>query len=131
VIVLDASAIIEILLSAPKASSISQRLSAAGETFHAPHLLDLEVLQVLRRYVANAEIHSDRASQALADYLDFPLIRYSHEVFALRIWELRHNLTAYDGAYVALAEALSAPLITCDRKLAAATGHHAIVEVIR
>lgn len=129
-IVLDASAILEVLLSTPAALSVSRRLSVAGETFHAPHLLDVEVLQVLRRYAANGEIQTDRASQALADYLDFPIIRYSHDVCAFRIWELRHNLTAYDGAYVALAEALSAPLITRDRKLAATVGHHATIEVV-
>jgi predicted nucleic acid-binding protein len=129
-IVLDASAILEVLLSTQAASRVCERLSAAGETLHAPHLLDLEVLQVLRRYCASGEITLDRAEQAVADYLDFPIIRYSHDVFAFRIWELRENLTAYDGAYVALAEALSASLITRDRKLAATSGHRAVIEVM-
>ncbi|HSE59798.1 MAG TPA: type II toxin-antitoxin system VapC family toxin [Nitrospiraceae bacterium] len=129
-IVLDASAVLEVVLSTPAAAVVYGRLSATGETLHAPHLLDLEVLQVLRRYCATGEITLDRAKQAVTDYLDFPITRYSHDVFAFRIWELRHNLTAYDGAYVALAEALSAPLITRDRKLAATSGHRAVIEVV-
>lgn len=127
---LDASAILEVLLSTPAAPSVYGRLSVNGETLHAPHLLDLEVLQVLRRYCSNGEITLHRAEQAVADYFDLPIMRYAHDIFAFRIWELRQNLTAHDGAYVALAEALSAPLITRDRKLAAASGHKAIIELV-
>lgn len=129
-IVLDASAMLEVLLATPAAPSVQTRLSAAGETFHAPHLLDLEILQVLRRYCAKGEITGARAEQALSDYLDFPIVRYPHDVLAFRIWELRQNLTAYDGAYVALAEALRAPLVTRDRKLATTSGHRARIEVV-
>ncbi len=124
------AAILEVLLSTPAAPSVYGRLSVNGETLHAPHLLDLEILQVLRRYCANGDITPVRAEQAVADYLDLPITQYSHDVFAFRIWELRQNLTAYDGAYVALAEALSAPLITRDRKLAATSGHRAIIELV-
>ena len=127
---LDASAILEVLLSTPAAPSVYGRLSVNGETLHAPHLLDLEILQVLRRYCAHGEITLDRAEQAVVDYLDLPITRYAHDIFALRVWELRQNLTAYVGVYVALAEALSAPLITRDRRLAAASGHGAIIEVV-
>lgn len=129
-IVLDASAVLEVVLATPAAPSVLARLSATGETFHAPHLLDLEILQVLRRYSATGEMTPARAEQALADYLDFPIVRYPHDVLATRIWELRNNLTAYDGAYVALAEALSAPLVTRDKKLAATPGHRATIEVV-
>ncbi len=129
-IVLDASAIIEVLLVTPAAPAIQARLSITGETLHAPHLIDVEVLQVLRRYSTTGEITPARATEALADFLDFPIVRYPHDVLAVRIWELRQNLTAYDGAYVALAEALSAPLVTRDRKLAAVPGHLATIEVI-
>lgn len=129
-IVLDASAILEVLLATPSASSVLSRLSAPGETLHAPHLLDLEVLQVLRRYAANGDITVERARQAVEDYLDFPILRYAHEILALRIWTLRDNVTAYDGAYIALAEALAAPVVTRDRKLAASRGHHATVELL-
>jgi predicted nucleic acid-binding protein len=129
-IVLDASAILEVLLSTPAAPSVYGRLSGTGETLHAPHVLDLEVLQVLRRYCSNGEITLERAEQAVVDFLDFPITRYAHDAFAFRIWELRQNVTVYDGAYVALAEALSAPLITRDRKLASSSGHRAVIEVV-
>ena len=127
---LDASAILEVLLSTPAAPSVYGRLSGTGETLHAPHVLDLEVLHVLHRYCANGEITLERAEQAVVDFLDFPITRYAHDAFAFRIWELRQNVTAYDGAYVALAEALSAPLITRDRKLASSSGHRAVIEVV-
>jgi predicted nucleic acid-binding protein len=130
VIVLDASAVLEVVLATPAAPAILNRLVAVGETLHAPHLIDLEVLQVLRRYCATGEVSPVRAAEALADYLDFPMVRYPHDVLAVRIWELRENLTAYDAAYVALAEALSAPLVTRDRKLATAPGHRALIEVV-
>jgi predicted nucleic acid-binding protein len=130
VIVLDASAVLEVVLATPAAPAVLNRLVAVGETLHAPHLIDLEVLQVLRRYCATGEVSPVRAAEALADYLDFPMVRYPHDVLAVRIWELRENLTAYDAAYVALAEALSAPLVTRDHKLATAPGHRALIEVV-
>jgi predicted nucleic acid-binding protein len=130
VIVLDASAILEVLLATPSAAAVLSRLSAPGETLHAPHLLDLEVLLVLRRYAANGEITVERAHQAVEDYLDFPILRYAHEVLALRIWQLRDKVTAYDGAYIALAEALAAPVVTRDQRMAAARGHRATIELL-
>ncbi len=129
-IVVDASAILEVLLCTSTAAPVLARLSVPGETLHAPHLLDLEVLQVLRRYVAMGDLTAERAHQAVTDYLDFPIVRYTHEVLAFRIWQLRDNLTAYDGAYVALAEALAAPVVTRDRRMAAARGHHATIELL-
>ena len=68
--------------------------------------------------------------QALEDLVDFPLTRYPHDLFLLRIWELRHNVTAYDAAYIALAEALGAPLLTRDAALASAPGNRARTELI-
>lgn len=129
-IVVDASAALEVLLSTAAATRVGERLFAAGETLHAPHLIDLEVAQVLRRYAVAGELGHDRAQQALDDFLDLPIIRYPHNVFLPRIWELRHNVTAYDAAYIALAEVLPAPLVTRDASLAAAPGHTARVEVI-
>lgn len=108
---------------------MSRVLFAAGQTLHAPHLLDLEIAQVLRRYVRAASISADRGSEALSDFLDLPLTRYPHFVLLTRVWQMRHNLTAYDAAYLALAEALDAPLITRDRALAR-TGSRARVELI-
>ena len=97
---------------------MSRVIFAANQTLHAPHLIDLEIAQVLRRYVRSASISAERGAEALTDFLDFPLTRYPHFVLLTRIWQMRHNLTAYDAAYLALAEALDAPLITRDRALA-------------
>jgi predicted nucleic acid-binding protein len=130
VIVVDASALLEVLLATPASASISRRMFRARETLHAPHLLDVEVAQVLRRYLVRREIEAGRAQEALQDLLDLRLTRYPHDVLLPRIWELRQNLTAYDAAYVALAEALPATLITCDQALGRSTGHRASVEVM-
>jgi predicted nucleic acid-binding protein len=130
VIVVDASALIEALLRTPAARLVENRLFETGRTLHAPHLLDVEVAQVLRRYVATAEIDSERGRAALEDLADLPMRRYPHDVLLPRIWDLRANLTSYDAAYVALAEALDAPLLTRDRRLAAAAGHHARIELV-
>ena len=129
-IVVDASALLEALLRTPDARAVESWLFESGETLHVPHLLDLEVAQVLRRYAANGELDSERGRAALADLADLPLRRYPHDFLLSRVWELRNNLTAYDAVYVALAEALDAPLLTRDRGLAAAAGHHARVELV-
>lgn len=100
------------------------------ESLHAPHLLDVEVTQVLRRYVRDKAITARRGQEALEDLADMPLSRYPHDLLIPRIWELRATLTAYDAAYVALAELLDARLLTCDGKIASASGHHAIVDVV-
>jgi predicted nucleic acid-binding protein len=104
--------------------------STLERTLYAPHLIDVEVAQVVRRYAAAGELDAERGREALTDLADFPLLRYPHDLLLPRIWELRHNMTAYDAAYVALAEALGAPLLTLDRRLAAASGHHAHVELV-
>ena len=129
-IVPDASAAIELLLRTPTGSRVEARVFSPRVPLHTPHLIDVEVAQVLRRYVVAGAIAPARGRDALQDLSDMSLIRYSHDVLLERIWQLRDNLTAYDAAYVALAEALDAPLLTCDRKLASAAGHRARVEVI-
>ena len=129
-IVPDASVVIELLLRTSAASRIEDRLLDPRETLHAPHLLDLEVAQVLRRYVARGEMRPERARIALDLFGKFPISRYSHEPLLSRIWSLRHNLTAYDAAYVALSEGLRATLLTRDKGIADASGHRADVEVI-
>ena len=129
-IVVDASALIEVLLNTPSGSRITQRLFEGQETLHAPCLLDIEVVQVLRRYALAGELNATRGLQAIEDLSDFPLTRYPHDLFLPRIWELRHNVTAYDAAYIALAEALDAPLLTRDARLASAAGHHATIEFV-
>jgi predicted nucleic acid-binding protein len=128
VIVADASAVLEVLLNTPAASEVGLYLFADGETIHAPYLIDLEILQALRRYARTSEMGRLRAEQALRIYADMLLNRYPHEALLHRIWELRHNFTAYDAAYIALAEALDAPLVTCDRALS--SGHQATVIVV-
>ena len=130
-IVIDASALLEVLLNTATSGRIAERLFGRNETLHAPHVLDLEVAQVLRRYTLSGEMDAERSDQALEDLADLPLNRYPHDVFLFRIWALRRNLTAYDAAYVALAEALDAPLLTRDTALAMAPGHRARVELIR
>jgi predicted nucleic acid-binding protein len=131
-IVVDASALFEVLLQSPVASMVERRLLAPGVTLHAPHLIDAEVAQALRRYAALGQVDAGRGRELVEDLADFPLRRYPHRRLLPRIWELRHNLTAYDAAYVALAESLGAPLVTRDRRLAAAAaaGSEAAVEVV-
>lgn len=119
----------EVLLQTPVASSIARLIFASNETLHAPHLIDLEVAQVLRRYVRSGVISSDRGTDALTDMADFPMTRYPHFVLLSRIWQMRHDVTAYDAAYLALAEALDARLITRDRALVRA-GTRGRVEVV-
>jgi predicted nucleic acid-binding protein len=128
-IVLDAAAILELLLATPRAPAVAARLASPAETLHAPHLIDLEVAQVLRRYVLAGALASDRAALALADFGELELTRYPHDVLLPRIWQLHVNLTAYDAAYVALAEALGAPLLTTDARLARSSGHGAAIEL--
>lgn len=129
-IVVDASAMIEVLLNRPSGELIAQRLLDPREALQVPHLIDLEVAQALRRYQATGQMSSPRARQALQLFVQMPLERHPHWPFLERIWELRRNVTAYDAAYLALAEALDAPLLTCDRALARSPGHRAAVELI-
>ena len=127
-IVLDASAAIDWLLQTTTGLQIEKRIYSRNESLHAPHLLDLEVSQVLRRLAREGAITQHRADEAIEDLLDLRITRYPHFVLLPRIWQLRHNLSAYDAAYVSLAERLRAPLITRDGRLASASGHTAQVE---
>ena len=129
-IVADASAVIEVLLNTPLGAACRALLLAPAETVCVPHLLDMEVCQVLRRYVRSRQLRDQRASTALADLADLPLFRYGHEPLVTRIWELRHSVSAYDAIYLALAEAVGGPLVTCDARLGRAHGHHAVVRVV-
>ena len=128
-IVIDASAMLELLLTTSDGMRLFNRIYAQSETLHAPELLDLEVAQVLLRLCRQGEITEQRAETALADLSNLDVSRYTQQPLLSRIWDLRHNLTAYDAAYVALAEGLQAPLLTRDARLAAAPNHHAAVEV--
>jgi predicted nucleic acid-binding protein len=130
VIVADASVIVEMLLRTDAGLAAEARLLRRGESIHAPALIDVEVAQVLRRYVARGEMPATGARAAIHVLAVFPMERYVHDPLLPRMWELRENLTAYDAAYVALAEALRAPLFTADRRLAKAPGIRAAVEVL-
>ena len=129
-IVLDASAVLDLLLATPEGRAVDLRLRASGEEACAPHALDLEVAQVLRGLVARRELAPARADQALDDLALLPVVRYPDEALLPRIWSLRERATAYDAAYLALAEALGATLLTSDRRLAGIPGHAADVEVV-
>lgn len=128
-IVVDASAAIELLLRTSIGSRVETRVFS-GVSLYAPHLIDLEVAHALRRFVMAGTLAPVRAEEALRDLRDLSLTRYPHDVLLERIWQLRSNLTAYDAAYVALAEALDATLLTCDRKLASAAKQRARIDVI-
>jgi len=128
-IVLDASAVIDWLLQTRAGQHIEHRIYSHNETLHVPHLLDLEVTQVLRRLVGQGVVLPRRADEAVRDLLDLRLNRYLHFAFLPRIWQLRRNYTAYDAAYIVLAEHLGATLLTRDRRLASPTAHKAIIEL--
>lgn len=128
-IVLDASAVVE-LLAGIVSTELARMVFDPEQSLHAPHLLDIEVAQVLRRWCARGLVTPERAADALSDLADLPLERHPHHLLWQRVWALRDNLTAYDAAYVALAELLGAPLLTRDRRIAGASGHSARVVLV-
>jgi predicted nucleic acid-binding protein len=129
VIVLDASAAIDWLLQTPVGQQIESRIFSRGESLHAPHLLDLEIAQVLRKLVRESVVTAQRADQALQDLLSLRVTRYPHFIFLPQIWQLRHNFSAYDAAYLTLAEKLGATLITRDARLASAPARGVSIEL--
>ena len=130
-IVVDASAIAELLLQTRLGAVVEKRLYRTDEALHAPHLLDVEVLSALRRLVRSGDVRADRAEEAISDLGALRILRHGHLDLVTRVWALRQNVTAYDAVYLALAEAFDATLVTCDQPLGAAPGHAARVEVIR
>lgn len=128
-IVLDASAAVDWLLQTPAGQRIESRIYTHSESLHAPHLLDIEVTQVLRRLAREGTITSQRAEEALADLIDLRLTRYPHFVLLSAVWKLRHNFSAYDATYIVLAEKLGARLITRDSRLASAPGYGTFIEL--
>jgi predicted nucleic acid-binding protein len=128
-IVLDATAAVDWLLQTSAGQHIEKRIYLHGETLHAPHLLGLEVTQVLRRLALQGVVSAHRADEAVRDLLDLRITRYPHLVLLPRIWQLRHKFSAYDAAYIVLAEKLRAALVTRDARLASASGHAALVEL--
>ncbi len=130
-IVLDASAIVELLLGTNQGRSVGDRVADPAVGLHVPHLADLEVAQALVRYVREGELEGSEALAALEDLRSVDLERHGHEPLLDRVWALHDNLTSYDAVYVALAEALDATLLTCDGRLARAPGLAARIELIR
>lgn len=129
-IVVDASALLEFLLQTPLGARVEARLLRDSDEFHAPHLVDVEVTQGLRRLVRAGEVTADRAVDALADLADLDLHRHAHLDLLTRVWKLREGITAYDAMYIALAEALGATVVTCDAPLASTPRHRALIEAI-
>lgn len=128
-IVLDASAVLDGLLDAATNPQLATRLAGAGEPLASPDLLDVEVFSVLRRWERRGELTSSRAQQALQDLQALPIIRYPARALLDRAWKLRHNLTAYDAQYIALAQALPGKLLTTDQRMAAAaTAARVVIE---
>jgi predicted nucleic acid-binding protein len=129
-IVLDASAFAELALRWPKAAVVEAAMFAPGETLHAPHLLDVEFMNVIRRYAASGLISPQRAVEGMEDLADLRIIRYPHIDLTREIWALRHNFSAYDATYVSLAEVLGAKFLTLDARLASAVRAHTTIELV-
>jgi len=128
VIVADASAIVEMLLDPRIATCIYEAFGP--QDIHAPHILDLEVLSVFRRYDRLRQLTAETIADALGNFRALVITRHRHNELLDRVWELRDNLTTYDAAYVALAERLDAPLVTTDARLARSSGHRATIELL-
>ena len=126
-IVVDASAVVEVVAHR-RIDALPGRLDQGG-TLHAPHLLDVEVTNAIRGLVSRAEISVYAASSARTDAAEMSITLYPHALLLERAWQLRDMLSTYDAVYVALAELLPAPLITCDARLAATHGHSAEIEL--
>jgi predicted nucleic acid-binding protein len=129
VIVVDASAVLEFLLQTRLGAQIEARLFRDDDELHAPHLVDVEVVQALRRLVRTKEVSAARADELIADLTDLDLHRHTHLDLLDRVWALRENITASDATYIALAEALNATVVTCDAPLGKGPGHRARIEV--
>lgn len=128
-IVADASAVVAAISGGgQQTETIRDQLEREDELF-APHLIDLEVLQALRRAVRLGELSADRAVDGVQALAELALTRFPHEPFTERIWELRDRLSAYDAVYLAIAEAIGVPLVTCDAALAAVAERTVDVEL--
>lgn len=129
VIVVDASALVPALADDGADGDLA-RSRLDGQPLMAPELIDLEVVSVFRRLVHTGQLPERRAGLALQDLADLPMRRAPHQPLLARCWSLRFNLTVYDAAYVALAEALDTVLVTADAKLAQAAGPRCPIELL-
>lgn len=128
-LVVDATCLFEAVAATPDAEVVRGRLRADPDQA-APHLVDAEVLGVIRRHRLSGDLDETAAAQAVADLRDWPGERFGHRVLLARAWELRHEVRSWDAFYVALAEALDAVLLTSDRRLARTKAVHCSVEVL-
>lgn len=128
-LVIDASAALELLMTTGSGFAVEEHVLESGEPLAAPHLIDIEVLHVIRRFHRTGVLTRQRSEQAIDDFGDLPITRYGHEILRSNMWRMRDNLTAYDAAYIALAELLDAPIVTCDGKLARSSGHDVSVHL--
>ena len=129
-IVVDASVVIDLLIGRPSAEAVQTRLRARRDPLHAPFLIDSEIIQALWRLERSGEIGTQRAESALGLLRRLPLHRHRIDMKLTRIWDLRHNATAYDATYLALAEFLGVGFLTRDKRLANVPGLEIDVEVI-
>lgn len=132
-VVIDASAAVDLVLAEERSRKIAS-LIESEDSLAAPEIIVLEVIHTLRRLSRSGEVRVTRAEQARSDFTTLPISLYRHTPFSDRVWELRDNFGAYDGAYVALAEGLEAGLITCDARLArglAGSGLPVTCELVR
>jgi len=130
IVVVDASALLEYLLRTNLGDRIGTKLRESHTTLDTPTLCDVEVVSGLRRALRQKELTLNRAAEALEDYADLPLRLHGHRPMLRRIFELRDNFSAYDAAYVALAEQLDAGLLTADDRLARSVSAHASVPLV-
>ncbi|MBA2768778.1 MAG: type II toxin-antitoxin system VapC family toxin [Sporichthyaceae bacterium] len=129
-IVVDASVIVELVLATPTGARLESRLASLGQPLNAPHLLSVEVVHVLRRFLRAGSVTADSAEAAVEELEQLPITRWAHEPLLARMWDLRANMTAYDATYVVLAEALGGTLITTDERLRRAAADFAEVDFL-
>lgn len=128
-LVVDASCLFEVLVGGERAEAIRARLSTDPDQA-APHVVDVEVLGVIRREYLRGRLDRTEATQAIEDLSVWPGERFGHRLLLDRAWRLRHTVRGWDAMYVALAEALDCVLLTTDRRLAAATGPGCQIETV-
>lgn len=129
-IVLDASAVAELLLDTEQGERVGRRVATRHESLHAPELLGAEIASVLRKFVLRGDMAVSAAQRAIGELEGLGIETYPHLPFMSRVLDLRATVGSYEAFYVVLAEALNAPLVTCDARLASTSGHHAEIELI-
>lgn len=126
-VVADASALVEYVLRTARAAAVEEIIKRDDVALHVPALCDVEVAAVVRRALTSRRVREDRAAEAIADYLDLPIVRHGHAGLIARALQLRRHFSAYDAVYVALAERLGAALLTCDDRLSRAVATHTAI----